>query len=224
VLGLSGKSYGQTNNCNLVYGTAIGYVPCATGQGVSQGSFVLSIFNTLCSCSGPWTYQVFQSQGVGSILTSGPALFSSPSPVWNTSSDVWNLPVGNYVARISNVNGVCASTNNNNGSATSIVPFTFSPVVPIAATINSSTLACFNSTNGTISVSPTGGPTVGANGITPISNYIVILSPSADTIIISPGGTATFSNLSSGTYQVKVKKGDCEITIVRIITPPLPLT
>ena len=207
LFGLFAKSYGQTN-CNLVYGTAIDYVPCATGVD-TLGSFVLSIFNTACSCSGPWTYEVFQSQGIGSSTPSGPAVFSSPSPVWNTSSEVWNLPVGNYVARISNVNGVCASTNNNNGSSSSIFPFSFSEPDPIILTAILNHLICCGSYDGSIDVNVNGG--------SPLYTYLWS-GPSGFT-----SSTEDLSNLAPGTYTLTVTDATgCSVTESWVINPCIP--
>ena len=61
MLGLSGKSYGQ--QCDLVYGTAIGYIPCAACQGTNTGSYQMFIVNPGCSCPEPWTYEVWSSAG-----------------------------------------------------------------------------------------------------------------------------------------------------------------
>ena len=206
LFGLFAKSYGQTN-CNLVYGTAIDYVPCATGVD-TLGSFVLSIFNTACSCSGPWTYEVFQSQGIGSSTPNGPILFSSPSPVFNTSSEVWNLPVGNYVARISNVNGVCASTNNNNGSSSSIFPFSFSEPDPIILTAIINLPICCGSY---------GSIDVNVNGGSPLYTYLWS-GPSGFT-----SSTEDLSNLAPGTYTLTVTDATgCSVTESWVINPCIP--
>ena len=205
---LFAKSYGQ--QCDLVYGRVFGYIPCAAGQGTNTGSYQMFIAETTCSCSGPWTYEVFQSQGIGSSTPSGPAVFSSPSPVWNTSSEVWNLPVGNYVARISNVNGVCASTNNNNGSSSSIFPFSFSEPDPINIAYTCTQSPCTGLSNGSINVNVNGG--------TPGYTYLW----SGPNGFTSP--TQDLSNLAPGTYCVTVTDmNGCSDSACCQINPPPPL-
>ena len=224
MLGLSGKSYGQ--QCDLVYGTAIGYIPCATGQGTNTGSYQMFIVNPGCSCPGPpWTYEVWYSTGLGSNTTvgSGP-IFSSPSNPSNPfSGPQWTLPAGNYVAMITNANGICAASNSN-GNSSSIFAFSLTNPTPIQATVTSSTLACFNSTNGTITVAPSGGNTTMGS-----ISYLVSLYNGTNLIgtpiTISSGNTGAFTGLPSGNYQVKIKvvynsTTFCETTYGTIINAP----
>ena len=178
-----GKSYGQL--CNLVYETAIGNIPCAAGQGTNTGSYQMFIANTACSCSGPWTYEVWGSNGVGSTVIVGTTPISTTGPTLSIVGPTWTLPAGNYVARIKNANGVCSSSNSN-GTSSSIFPFSFTNPSPIVVSANISNDPCNGINNGSIDIT-TGGGTPGYT----YSWY----SPNGFT-----SATEDVSNLAAGIY------------------------
>ncbi|MES2132737.1 MAG: LamG-like jellyroll fold domain-containing protein [Bacteroidota bacterium] len=143
------------------------------------------------SCSGG-------SNGLGSITVSGgtaPYTYSW-SPSGGSGATSSGLPIGTYTNNISDANG-CAT------SAT----VTISEPLPLAITAASGSISCLGGSNGTASVSVSGG-------IAPYNYDWMPGTPSGD-------GTASVSGLTAGTYTCSVTDSkSCAISKTITITEP----
>jgi len=123
--------------------------------------------------------------------------YSLDGVTYASSNTFSNLAPGNYTAYVQHTNG-CTKT----------VPFTIDNLLPIITTANiTANVLCFGEATGEIQVISTGGTGTLQYAISP--SFIF-------------GSANTFSNLSAGIYEIRVKDGiGCEMSIQNIsITQP----
>lgn len=187
------------------------------GETGSWGSFACSgdpitqFFAELACCSPPIVNDVPIPcpGGTGGAIATGQGI----SP-WNY---VWRNNAGTIIQQATNVNG--SNTISNLAAGTYTVTVTddagctssasFTLTAPAAVTINGNPVnpACSNSSNGSITATPTGGTT-------------------PYTYSWSPGGatTATLSGLAAGSYTVTVTDANgCTATRTFTLTTPSPV-
>ncbi len=133
-----------------------------------------------------------QSTGSAKVTASGgsiPFSYSWNSTPVQTAQTAVNLPVGSYIATVTDNNGI---------SATATVTLTQPAAVNASAT--SSNINCFNGSDGQIQVT-------GSNGITP---YTFSINNGS-----SYQASKSFTNLPSGNYKIRVKDNNgCESALV----------
>ncbi|MDW8850808.1 T9SS type A sorting domain-containing protein [Flavobacterium sp. MMLR14_040] len=181
-VGLSAGNYSVTitssNGCSIVKNFTI-TEPTALTVTPSQ---------TNISCSGG-------SNGSASVsVTGGTGAYTYAwSPSGGTAATATGLAAGTYTVTVTDAN-LCQTTQS----------FTITEPAAIATTVSQTNVSCNGGSNGSASVSVTGG--TGA--------YTYVWSPS--------GGTAaTASGLSAGTYTVTVTDANlCQTTAVVTITEP----
>ena len=195
------KGYGQPiSNCPnnaAVYGQFNDPIYCYNGT--QDYTLIINPNFLSIACSGNWNYVLYEDQSFNwnttqTNLPNLSAIVQQSGLINQTSYTFTSLPPGNYVARVTNQYGFCA-TSNNNGCGNSQKPFKLSnPAELILSTSTPTVLSCFNSTNGQINITVSGSTalpyTVTLNGLNPQS-------------ISTNPGSYTFSNLSAGTYSIQ---------------------
>ncbi len=190
----------------------------ATATGLSGGTFTVTVEDAICNTATATvtlantpsvvvtanaTQEVSCNGGANGIATASVTSGSAPySYLWlpsgNTHTSISGLTAGTYTIDITDSKG-CT------GSAT--VTITQPP--PLTSSITaSSNVSCFNGSNGSATVTPTGG--------TPVFTYLWL-----------PGGNtnAASTGLSAGTYSVTVTDSNgCTSTASIKITEPPRLT
>lgn len=175
----------QDDNCPLMGIRSYSY-------SITVASVAVIINSTNSPCASPPT-------GTANAVVTGSAPITySWSPGGSTSSTISGLSAGAYTVTVTESHG-CSATATGTVNAPS----------PLTATIAaSSNVTCYNSNDGSIAISASGG----------IAPYIYNWSPS--------GGTnANASNLSAGTYTISVTdRNSCNQIIQTTISQPTALT
>jgi uncharacterized protein (DUF2141 family) len=213
------KGYGQPiSNCPnnaAVYGQFSDPIYCYNGT--QDYTLIINPNFLSIACSGNWNYVLYEDQSFNwnttqTNLPNLSAIVQQSGSISQTSYTFLSLPPGNYVARVTNQFGFCA-TSNNNGCGNSQKPFKLSnPAELILSTSTPTVLSCFNSTNGQINITVSGSTalpyTVTKDGLNP---QVISTNP----------GNCSFSNLSAGTYSIQASdNNNCSKTnSVTILAP-----
>ena len=119
---------------------------------------------------------------------------------YQNNSVFTNVVVGNHIIYVQHTNG-CIKT----------VSFTINPSTPVQASFTATNITCNGLTNGSISISASGG----------VGVLTYAISPNLTTF----GNTTVFNNLAAGNYTIIVKDTiGCEKTLNVVISQPQQLT
>lgn len=130
--------------------------------------------------------------------------WTGPNGFTSTSEDLNNLAAGNYTVTVKDAN-----------NCTKEQVITISEPTPVVGSVVSTTpLSCTGIPNGTATLTVSGG----------VPPYTLLRSGSANQIISSAGGLATFTGLPAGNLSfLVVDASNCETTIIASLTQPPPL-
>ncbi|CAN5454994.1 hypothetical protein BH09BAC1_BH09BAC1_00890 [soil metagenome] len=170
----------------------------------APAKILITVTPTNVSCFGG------TNGSASAAVTGGPS--STYSYVWQTalgvavpgstnSATVSNLTAGNYRAIVTS--GPCSDT----------AAFTITQPTQIVATVTGTNVLCNGGSNGTATVTYTGGPTPG----NPTYQWARNTAPIAPT-------TASITGLTAGTYEVTVTINTCTATGSITITEPTAIT
>ncbi|WP_276134123.1 gliding motility-associated C-terminal domain-containing protein [Polluticoccus soli] len=173
---------------------AKGCITTANATITQPTSLTVSVVNTNVSCNGGSDGAIIATAGGGTT----PYSYSWNSTPVQTTAVAVNLPAGNYTITVTDFKG-CIKT----ASATVTQP------TQLTATTSKTDVSCYNGSNGTATVAPTGG--------TAPYTYSWNTTPAQT--------TATATNLPAGTYTATVtdSKG-CTTTASATVTQPTQLT
>jgi gliding motility-associated-like protein len=137
---------------------------------------------------------------INSNASGGTGLLTySWSPGSITTTNLSNLCVGTYTLKVTDANG-CSKTQIFNITSTPSISATFTTTNPSACIVN----------NGSICVTPSGGPSGGAGP------YTFAWSPAGGV----GGTTSCYSSLLAGPYTVTITDGACSTTVAAVLTTP----
>lgn len=189
----------------------------ATASGLTAGNYVVTVTDDN-ACSTTQSFTITQpllalsattastgvscfggSNGTASVTASGgtPSYSYSWAPLGGTSSFISGRPAGDYTCTITDSKG-CTITRT----------VTISTPNQLTGTIVKTDVSCNGGTNGSATVTPTGG----------VGSYTYSWSPTG-------GNAATASGLAQGTYIVTIKDANlCQTSVSVTIDQPAALT
>ena len=224
VLGLNGKSYGQTCPPDLtVYGEITGLISC--NGGTASYEYFISPTNLSYACPGPnRTFTLFKDQAFTGTPTCTPNIFAvvqTIGPTDDTFVSFTGLFAGNYVVMVSNANGYCGqSAVPQNGCGESKKCFTVvQPSLLVISPSIGNPLLCSYSTNGIINVSASGGTS--PYNVSWRLNLGSWVDPLPIAELLS-AGSYLIGNLGAGSYEIKITdaNGCVKTETVPLNTPP----